>query len=233
MRLVNLFEKNLRTGARPVELGDAYFYIDKQLVDVGSFRNHRDWLVAHSGQLRLPEYVKERPSKALWEAYKKGVIRLVWDRGGKWREGQAHKQGNVLYINGFERDVWSNIRGILNEERWAGDVDTVVVEYVREVNGKPNWYHTDIFRGGALESLYRGRRPRRERVSPDAIYGGEPGYSESVGRNRLVNHLNDTVETPILEMFNQHFVSTEFFDMLKHVPHNKWVLQSENYAVYT
>lgn len=233
MRLISLFENNIQSPARPAALGEAYFYIDSGLVDVGSFRNHRDWLVAHSGQLGLPEYVKTTPAKALWEAYRKGIIRLVWDKGGRWQQGQARGQGNVLYINGFDKDVWRNIRKIINEPKWAGEINTVVVEYVREINGKPNWYHTDIFRGAALESLYRGKRPRRDRTPPDAIYGGEPDYSESVAQNRLVNHLNDTVETPILEMFNQHFVSTEFFDMLKHVPHNKWVLQSENYAVYT
>jgi hypothetical protein len=231
MRIQDL--TNTKLLPRPDELGEAYFYIDSQLVDVGSFRNHRDWLVAHSGQLRLPDYVKEKPAKALWEGYRKGVIRLVWDKGGKWKTGQGHKQGNVLYVNGFDRDVWKNIQKIMNEPCWQGHIDTVVIEYVREVNGKPNWYHTDIFKGGALESLYKGRRPRRERLPPDAIYGGHEGYYESVAKNRLVNHWNDTLETPVMEMFNQHFVSTEFFDMLKHVPHNKWVLQSHNYAVYT
>lgn len=232
MRLIDLFETSVHETARPAELGAAFFYINGKLVDVGSFRNHRDWLVAHSGQLGLPDYVKDSPVRALWEGYRQGIIRLVWDPEGKWKGGQGHKQGSVLYVNGFERDVWKNIQKIMNESRWQGLIDTVVIEYVREVNGKPNWYHTDIFKGGALESLYKGRRPRRERLPPDAVYGGEPGFSESVAKNRLVNHWNDTIETPVMEMFNQHFVSTEFFDMLKHVPHNKWVLQSENYAVY-
>jgi hypothetical protein len=230
MRIQEITKQNT---PRPAELGEAFFYINRQLVDVGSFRNHRDWLVAHSGQLGLPDYVKEKPVKALWEAYRKGVIRLVWDKEGKWRAGKGHSQGNVLYVNGFSQDVWQNIQKIMNEPLWNGLITTVVIEYVREVNGKPNWYHTDVFKGGALEKLYNGRRPRRERLPPDAKYGGEEGYSESVGRNRLVNYINDTVETPVMEMFNQHFVSTEFFDMLKHVPHNKWVLQDHNYAVYT
>lgn len=232
MRLIDLFEATAQP-TRPTELGEAYFYIDRKLVDVGSFRNHRDWLLAHSGQLDLPSYVQEKPAKALWEAYRKGVIRLVWDKGGRWQTGQGRGQGNVLYINGFHRDVWNNIRKIINEPRWAGEIDTVVIEYVREINGKPNWYHTDIFKGGALESLYRGKLPRRERLPANATYGGEQGYSESVARNRLVNHLNDTIDTPVMEMFDQHFVTTEFFDILKHVPHNQYVLQSHNHAVYT
>ncbi len=184
-------------------------------------------------QLGLPEYVKDKPVRALWEGYRQGIIRLVWDPDGKWKGAQEHKHGSVLYVNGFERDVWKNLQKIMNESRWQGLIGAVVIEYVREVNGKPNWYHTDIFKGGALESLYKGRRPRRERLPPDAVYGGDNGHTENVARNRLVNHLNDTIETSVMEMFNQHFVSTEFFDMLKHVPHNKWVLQSENYAVYT
>jgi hypothetical protein len=222
-----------REVPRPNELGEAYFYYDNKLIDIKPFRNHRDWLVAHSGQLLLPEYVKEKPVKALWEAYRQGILRLVWDKGGQWKTGAAHKQGNVLYVNGFDRDVWKNLKRIVNETKWAGQIDVVVIEYVREVNGKPNWYHTDIFKGGALEALYRGRRPRRERLPPNADYGGEQSYVESVGKNRLINHLNDTVETQLMEMFDQHFVSTEFFDFLKHVPQNKWVLQSHNYAVYT
>ncbi len=48
MRLIDLFETSVHETARPAELGEAFFYINGKLVDVGGFRNHRDWLVAHS-----------------------------------------------------------------------------------------------------------------------------------------------------------------------------------------
>lgn len=219
--------------ARPAELGDAYFWIDGSLVDIYPERNHRDWLLLKQQELDLPEYIQQKPVRALWEAYKKGIIRIVWDAGSKWKTGAGHGQGNVLYLNGFERDVWSNMRQILNSEPWVGHINAVVIEYVRDVNGKPNWYHTDIFKGGAVESLYRGRRPRRERLPPDAVYGGDPGIDMVREVNHMMNTVNDTAPTKVLEMFNSHFMSTGFFDKFKHVPHNGYMTHpGHNYNVY-
>lgn len=217
---------------RPAELGEGYFWIDGHLVDIRPERNHRDWLVNNAERLGLPSWVSSKPSKALWEGYKRGILRVVWDPKGAWRTGAAHGQGRVLYINGTERDVWRNMRAVLNHPHWQGMIDSVVLEYVRDLSGKPNWYHTDIFRGGALESLYRGKRPRRELAPSNAAYGGEPSVDQLREVNHLMNNLNDT-PGPILEMFNQHFLSSEFFDFLKHVPQNKYVLQDINYNVYT
>jgi hypothetical protein len=219
--------------ARPAELGDAYFWIDGSLVDIYPERNHRDWLLLKQQELDLPEYIQQKPVRALWEAYKKGIIRIVWDAGSKWKTGAGHGQGNVLYLNGFERDVWANMRQILNSEPWVGHINAVVIEYVRDVNGKPNWYHTDIFKGGAVESLYRGRRPRRERLPPDAVYGGDPGIDMVREVNHMMNTVNDTAPTKVLEMFNSHFMSTGFFDKFKHVPHNGYMTHpGHNYNVY-
>ena len=203
-------------GDRPAELGDAYFWIDGHLVDVHPYRNHRDWLVSNAERLGLPEYVQDKPVRALWEAYKKGIIRIVWDRGGRWQTGQGKGQGNVLYLNGFPKDVWANMRGIINDEHWVGHINTVVIEYVREVNGKPNWFQTDIFRDGDIESLYRGKKPRRERLPPNAIYGGEPGLAEGVAANKMANIFNDHATATLSEMFDQHFFSTTFFDTFKY-----------------
>lgn len=227
------YQHALEEEARPAELGDAYFWIDGQLVDISPERNHRDWLVKNQESLGLPDYIQQKPVRALWEGYKRGIIRIVWDRGSRWRVGAGHGQGNVLYINGFERDVWSNMRPILNQRPWVGEVNTVVIEYVREVNGKPNWYHTDIFKGGAVEALYRGRRPRRERLPPDAVYGGEPGVHMVREVNHMMNTINDSAPQKVLEMFNGHFMSTGFFDKFKHVPHNGYMTHpGHNYNVY-
>lgn len=207
-------------AARPVELGDAYFWIGGKLVDISPYRNHRDWLVAHAEPLGLPDYIQTKPVRALWEAYKKGIIRIVWDRGGKWKSGQGSGKGNVLYLNGFEPDVWSNIQAIINDPHWVGHITTVVIEYVQNVGGKPNWFKTDIFKGGAIESLYRGKRPRRELLPPNAIYGGEPGLMEGVMANKMVNILNDQASGTLTEMFQQHFLSSEFFDKFKYKDYN-------------
>jgi hypothetical protein len=206
---------------RPKELGDAYFWIHNHLIDISPSRNHRDWLLAHAVELELPGDISERPTRALWEGYKKGIIRIVWDRGGQWSSGAAHGRGNVLYVNGFPRDVWANIKGIMNCPIWQGVITTVVIEYVREVNGRPNWYLTDIFQDNALESLYRGRRPRRERVPVNAVFGGEPALVESLMANRMMNVLNDHSEQNLFEMFDQHFFSPGFFDILKNPANNK------------
>lgn len=231
--LAEQYQTVIEAEARPAELGDAYFWIDGELVDISPERNHRDWLVKNQESLGLPDYIQQKPVRALWEGYKRGIIRIVWDRGSRWRVGAGHGQGNVLYINGFESDVWSNMRPILNHTPWVGEINTVVIEYVREVNGKPNWYHTDIFKGGAVESLYRGRRPRRERLPPDAVYGGEPGIDMVREVNHMMNHANDHAPQKVLEMFNSHFMSTGFFDKFKQVPHNGYMTHpGHNYNVY-
>ena len=218
--------------ARPAELGDAYFWIDNHLVDIRPERNHRDWLVTHQEALGLPDYIQQKQVRALWEAYKAGIIRIVWDMGARWRVGAGHGQGNVLYLNGFERDVWNNMRNILNQKEWSGQINTVVIEYVKDVGGKPNWYHTDIFKGGDIEALYRGKRPRRERLPPDAVYGGEPGLAMIRETNHQMNLINDSAQS-VFEMFNNHMMSVGFFDKFKHVPHNGYMTHpGHNYNVY-
>ena len=122
----------------------------------------------------------------------------------------------MLYLNGFPRDVWANMRGIINDQHWVGHINTVVIEYVKEVNGKPNWFQTDIFKDGDIEALYRGKKPRRERLPPNAIYGGEPDLAEGVMANKMVNILNDRASGALTEMFQQHFLSSEFFDKFKY-----------------
>ena len=204
------------SDARPKELGEAYFWIDNKLVNVSPYRNHRDWLLAHREELGLDPVVQEKPHKALWFSYQKHVIRLVWDPESLWKAGAGAQEAAVLYINGFERDVWLNMRRIMNSEPWAGHVKSVVVEYVRNVNGKPDWYHTDIFKGGDLESLYRGRRPRRQLAPPNATYGGEPDLWE---QNRVMNHINDQ-PGQLFEMWHAHMLSTTFFNHHNHMPHN-------------
>jgi hypothetical protein len=191
--------------ARPAELGDAYFWIQGRLVDIYPERNHRDWLIKHQSNLSLPDYIQQKPVRALWEAYKKGIIRIVWDRGGKWKTGPGHQQGNVLYLNGMYSIVWHNIRSILNDPKWLGQVTTVVIEYVQEKDNKPNWYRTDIFRGGSLESLYRGKKPRVERLPPNATYGGEPDIHILKEINHTMNMINDQSGS-VMEMFNTHII---------------------------
>jgi len=204
------------SDVRPKELGEAYFWIDNKLVNVAPHRNHRDWLLAHQAELGLPDVVQEKPHKALWHAYQQHVIRLVWDPVSLWKAGAGAQESAVLYINGFERDVWQNIKHIMNSEPWVGEVKTVVIEYVRNVNGKPDWYHTDIFKAGDLESLYRGRRPRVQLAPPHATYGGEPELWE---HNHVMNHINQQPGA-IFEMWHAHMLSTTFFNHHNHVPHN-------------
>lgn len=204
------------SDARPKELGQAYFWIAGELVDIMPYRNHRDWLLAHQQELALPDHVVQKPQKALWHAYQKGMIRLVWDPHSLWKAGTGALESAVLYINGFERDVWKNMQRILNASPWVGEVQTVVVEYVRNVNGKPNWYHTDIFKGGDLESLYRGRRPRRQVAPPNATYGGDQHVWE---QNSIMNDLNDR-PGHLFEMWHAHMLSTNFFNHHNHVPRN-------------
>lgn len=169
MKLNELFESK-----RPMLLGDAFFYYNGQLIDVGEHRNHKDWLVAHINDLGLPEYVLDKPSKALFEAYKKGWIRIVWDEGGKWKQGSARGEGNVLYLNGIDKIVWQNMKRIMNEDLWSGRIDTVVIEYLDIVNDKPKWNRSDIYRQSqigwkGMEDLYRGRKPKRSLVPTHAI----------------------------------------------------------------
>jgi hypothetical protein len=225
-------EETMKELERPKELGEAYFYINDELIDIDPYRNHRDWLVANATKLGLPDYIQKTQTKALWEGYKKGFVRLVWDQGGKWMAGAGTGQGNVLYINGVVQDVWNNIKSILNEPRWLGHIDTVVIEYVREKDGKPNWYQTDIFKGGDLESLYRGKRPRKQLAPPDAIYGGEQTGEDLMRANKLMNELNDNVPEKLFEFFNQHFLTSDKFDINGGIPQNKYVLQKTNDNIY-
>lgn len=219
MKIIELLNS---PSARPTELGEAYFYVNGQLVDISPERNHRDWLLAHQSELGLPDHVQQDQKKALWEAYKQHMIRIVWDKGAQWRTGVAHGQGNVLYLNGFDRDVWSHMKSILNEPIWVGQVDTVVVEYVQDKQGKPNWYHTDIFKGGDVESLYRGKRPRRERAPPDAIYGGEPGVEMVKEMNHHMNQLNDLADD-VFEMFDQHVMAAGHYTQLHAHSDKPWL----------
>ena len=202
--------------ARPKELGYAYFWMDGKLVDVAPYRNHRDWLIAHQAELGLDPVVLDKPHKALWHAYQNHVIRLVWDPESLWKAGAGAQESAVLYINGFERDVWQNMRQIMNSEPWVGKVKSVVIEYVRNVDGKPDWFHTDILKGDDLESLYRGRRPRRQVAPPNATYGGALDLWEN---NRIMNTLNDQ-PGPVFEMWHAHMLDTTFFHTHNHVPRN-------------
>jgi hypothetical protein len=231
MKILELLEAK-QSGARPAELGDAYFYIHHKLVDITPERNHRDWLVKHQHQLGLPDYIQNKPVRALWEAYKQGILRIVWDKGAKWRTGVGHGQGNVLYINGFDQDVWGNMKSILNQPKWAGMIDTVVIEYVQDAGGKPNWYKTDIFKGGDIESLYRGKKPRRQRLPANATYGGEPGIEMVKEINHSMNHLNDT-EQNVMEMFNAHIMGSGFWDQFRTTPKNGFhTWPGHNYDAY-
>lgn len=216
-------------SARPSELGDAYFYVNGQLVDISPERNHRDWLVKHQADLNLPDYILQNQKKALWEAYKHHINRIVWDKGAKWRTGVGHGQGNVLYLNGFEKDVWSQMARMLNEHTWSGHIDTVVIEYVQDRGGKPHWYHTDIFKGGDIESLYRGKRPRRSLLPPDAIYGGEPGIRQVMEMNHAINQINDSSDD-IFEMFDHHVMASGHYTQLH--AHNSKPWRDQTYATF-
>lgn len=202
--------------ARPKELGLAYFWILGRLVDISPYRNHKDWLLAHQKELDLDPTILEKPHKALWSAYQKHVIRLVWDPETLWKSGAGAQESAVLYINGFESDVWKNIAKIMNSEPWVGRVKTVVIEYVKSVNGKPNWYQTDIFKAGDLESLYRGRKPRRQLAPINAKYGGEPDLWE---HNHIMNQVNDKPGA-VIEMWHAHLLDPTFFHTHNHMPRN-------------
>lgn len=200
--------------ARPKELGDAYFWIQNKLVDISPYRNHRDWLLAHQAELGLDPVIHDKPQKALWHAYQQHVIRLVWDPESLWKAGAGAQEGAVLYINGFEQDVWKHMKNIMNSEPWVSKVKTVVIEYVRNVNGKPDWYHTDMFKSGSLESLYRGRRPRTELAPPNAVYGGEPDLWE---QNHVMNRMNDQ-PGELMEMWHAHMLSSSFWHTIDPSP---------------
>lgn len=195
MKIFELFAVNeLDPGERPVELGDAYFYFNGKLVDISPYRNHRDWLIGNAEKIGLPEYVHENPTKALFESYKLGWIRLVWDKGGKWDKGKAAQQGNSLYINGIDKIIWKNMQGFMNQHQWAGNIDVLVIEYLDIVGGKPKWNRTDIFNQNSLgaegfDNLYRGRKPKRSLAPANAVL---PHYAqESFNANRRKNLEND------------------------------------------
>ena len=192
-KIAHMPKSRMAESQRPAEMGAAYFWINNQLVDIRPYRNHRDWLLAHQSRLGLPDYVQQRPTRALWESYKQGVIRLVWDQGGRWSQGSALGQGNVLYINGTHQSVWSHMRDIMHVPLWSGSVNTVVIEYVRDNQGQPQWYHSQTVRGAALESLYRGKQPRTELAPADAIWGGDSDHSLLRECNHNMNRINDSV----------------------------------------
>ena len=207
MKIQDLQPKAETFVDRPQELGEGYFWINGKLQDIHPHRNHRAWLQANSAELGLPDHVKRRPASALWEGYKTGVIRLVWDRGGRLINGNVRAEGNTLYLNGFERDIWRNIQGIMNHQGWAGDIATVVCEYVEDKNNKPNWTHSEVFQGDDLENLYRGRRPRNANPTKNGVWGGDDVLKEGVFNNKMMNVLNDHSHQDIFEMFNSHMMT--------------------------
>ena len=215
---------------RPQELGEAYFYANDDLIDIEPYTNHRDWLLKNSD---IYGFQSNNITNVPWEAYKNGFIRLIWDQGGKWQSRVDTVYGNVLYINGFSHDIWRNIKNIMNGERWAGYIDTVVIEHLKEVDGKTNWYHTDIIKDNALESLYRGKKPKKELAPTDAIYGGDALVKKLVYPNRIMNNLNDKSEKNLIELFNQHYFTPNKFDIYSDVPQNKYVDQEVNYHIYS
>lgn len=165
---------------RPTDLGEAYFYFRNKVVDIKPYRNHRDWLIDHGKELDLPDYVFTKSSKALFESYKLGFIRIVWDKGGSWQQGATTNidHEKALYINGIDDIVWANMRGIMNSEIWAGNIDLLVIEYLDIVDGKPKWNRDEIFKIRDLgplkfDELYRGRQPKRSLAPAGAIWGGD------------------------------------------------------------
>lgn len=179
---------------RPNNLGDAFFYFEKKLIDIRPCRNHKDWLLDPDNNIKLPSYLQTKPIKTLFESYKLGWIRIVWDEGGKWQNGKAAHQGNSLYINGIDRNIWKNMSGIMNSYHWAEKIDVVVIEYLDIIDNKPKWNRTDIFRCDLLgiesfDKLYNGRKPNRTLAPLNATV---PFYAEKVfGANRKKNLRND------------------------------------------
>lgn len=179
---------------RPNNLGNAFFFFQGKLTDIRPHRNHRDWLIDPANSIDLPSYIQTKPSKALFESYNLGWVRIVWDEGGKWQNGKAAHQGNSLYLNGIDRYVWRNMQGIMNQNPWVGDINVVVIEYLDIVNNKPKWDRTDIFRCDLLDienfdNLYKGRKPNRT-LAP--LYAKVPLYAQDVfAANRCKNLKND------------------------------------------
>ena len=178
---------------RPADLGAAFFYFDGKLVDIAPHRNHRDWLLEHV--MELPRYVLDTPSKALFEAYKLGWIRIVWDIGGVWQHGKAANQGNTIYLNGIDKYVWQSIKGIMNSDVWIGVIDNVVIEYLDIIDDNPKWNRTDIYHLDNLgyenfDNLYKGRKPNRSLAPSNAVM---PFYAEETFyANKRRNIQNDT-----------------------------------------
>ncbi len=179
---------------RPADLGEAFFFFQGNLINIHPHRNHRDWLIDSVNNIELPSYVQTKPSKALFESYKLGWVRIVWDEGGKWQNGKAAHQGNSIYINGIDKYVWRSMRGILNQQPWIGNIDVVVIEYLDIVDEKPKWDRTDIFHCDSLDvqnfdNLYKGRKPNRSLAPADAKV---PHYTEEIfNANRRRNIDND------------------------------------------
>ena len=207
MKIQDLQPKTETFVDRPEQLGKGYFWINGKLQDIHPHRNHRAWLQANSAELNLPDHVKRRPASALWEGYKTGVVRLVWNPGEGLFKGNVRAEGNSLYLNGFEQDIWRNIQGIMNHPYWAGNIATVVCEYVEDKNNKPDWTHNEVFKNDDLENLYRGRRPRTARRDQTAMWGGDDVLKEGLFNNKMMNILNDHSSRDIFEMFNSHMMT--------------------------
>ena len=181
---------------RPNSLGKAYFYCDG-VVDIAPYRNHRDWLLDHAKEIGLPEYIHEQPSKALFESYKLGWLRIVWDETGDWSQAR-HKVNfgheRALYVNGTEPDIWAKLAAITNSKIWAGKIDLLVIEYLDIIDEKPHWTRNEFYRLSELgyvrfDELYKGRRPKRQIAPSNAIWGGD--MPKSYGANKQRNVDND------------------------------------------
>lgn len=201
---------NSVVSERPLELGEAYFYHKGNLLDVDPYLNHRDWALA--------QFPIDDPTNALFECYEQGMIRITWNQ---------NINECVLYINGRAPHIWREMKNIMEEPRWHGNVDHCVIEYVANINNQPSWYKTEIYGPESLRSLSKGKRPSKfmqSEVNPD--------FAKLVGANRLMNDLNDYQPDQLLEMFNQHFLSSNFFDIGQRLPQNNYILQKSNDLVY-
>lgn len=152
---------------RPTNLGEAYFFYNEKIFHIYPERNHKDWLLKN--EKNLPAYVRYLESKALFESYQLGYLRLVWDSVGEWQVGKMANQGSTLYINGIEKNIWLNIKSVTNFYLWCGLIDNLVIEYLDIVKGKPSWKRCLILKGEDIEPLYKGKKPYRN-ILPSGTY---------------------------------------------------------------
>lgn len=195
---------------RPYELGEAYFYKKGELIDVDPFLNHRDWALNHYGNC-------QKTTDALDKCYQDQMLRLVWS--------QLKPKTATLYINGTAPVVWREMRNIMSEPRWQ-DMNCCVIEYLTHLDSGPCWYKTEVYGPLSLEYLAKGRRPSvylQQNTRPDP---------KIIAPNRLMNDLNDNQQENLLEMFNAHILSSNFFDIDQQLPQNKYILQRTNDLVY-